>query len=203
MATVDIRAEDGVGGDESGAWIEFASQCHATWRRLEEGSVEPRAASSLVEAASKLRTPTARVLALTLITRITGKLAETSAMSVTSAPGVSRPEDDKVNARASLVLAYIDEHHSRSTCRLEQIARTLLVSRSYLSRLVQRETGTTFNRHLQFARMNTAARLLQSSRLSVKEVSSATGYGHVPSFDRQFRKHFRMTPGEFRRGLRI
>ncbi len=203
MASVDSRPRDGVVGDDSGAWIEFAGQCHATWRRLEEGSVEPRATSSLVEAASRLRTPTARVLALTMITRIAGKLAETSAPSAKSAPEVPRSEDDRINGRASLVLAYVDQHHSRSTCRLEEIARTLRVSRSYLSRLVQRETGITFNRHLQFARMNTAARLLQSSHLSVKEISSATGYEHVPSFDRQFRKHFRMTPGEFRRGLRI
>jgi AraC-like DNA-binding protein len=155
------------------------------------------------EAASRLRTPTARVLAPTMITRIAGKLAETNTSSAKSSHDVPKRETDKVNSRAALVLAYIDEHHSRSTCRLEEIAGTLRVSRSYLSRLVLRETGATFNRHLQLARMNTAARLLQSSHLSVKEISSATGYEHVPSFDRQFRRHFRMTPGEFRRGLRI
>ena len=102
--------------------------------------------------------------------------------------------------RVATVLEYVEENHSRSSCRLEEVARTLRVSRSYLSRLVLRETGLTFNRHLQLARMNTAARLLQASSLSVKEISAATGYEHVPSFDRQFRKHFRMTPGEFRRG---
>lgn len=106
-------------------------------------------------------------------------------------------------SRVAAVLEYIQEHHSRSSCRLEEVARTLRVSRSYLSRLVLRETGLTFNRHLQLARMNTAARLLQASSLSVKEISAATGYEHVPSFDRQFRKHFRMTPGEFRRAIRI
>lgn len=203
MTGFDSATRDGLAGDESGAWIEFAGQCHATWRRLEEGLVEPQATSTLVEAASRLRTPTARVLALTMITRIAGKLAETSGSPNRSSHEVSRSEDDSVNTRAASVLAYIDEHHSRSTCRLEEIARTLRVSRSYLSRLVQKETGATFNKHLQLARMNTAARLLQSSHLSVKEISSATGYEHVPSFDRQFRKHFRMTPGEFRRGLRI
>ena len=202
MTGFDSTTRDGF-GDESGAWIEFAGQCHATLRRLEEGLVQPRATSTLIEAASRLRTPTARVLALTMITRIAGKLAQTSGSTNRSSHEASRSEDDSVNTRAASVLAYIGEHHSRSTCRLEEIARTLRVSRSYLSRLVLRETGATFNRHLQQARMNTAARLLQSSHLSVKEISSATGYEHVPSFDRQFRKHFRMTPGEFRRGLRI
>jgi AraC-like DNA-binding protein len=83
------------------------------------------------------------------------------------------------------------------------IAAQLRVSRSYLSRVVLRETGLSYNKHLQFARMNTAARLLQSTHLSVKEISSSTGYQHVPSFDRQFRNHFKMTPGEFRKGIRV
>lgn len=203
MTSIDGRILDGLVGDESGAWIEFAGQCHATWRRLENGLVEPRATSALVEAASRLRTPTARVLALTMITEIAGKLAETNTSSARPAPEIPGREDDKPDARAGWVLAYVDEHHARSTCRLEEIAGTLRVSRTYLSRLVRRETGATFNRHLQLARMNTAVRLLQSSRLSVTAISAAAGYEHVPSFDRQFRKHFRMTPSQFRRGLRI
>ena len=83
------------------------------------------------------------------------------------------------------------------------MAQNLRVSRSYLSRLVFKETGVTFNRHLQLARMNTAARLLQESELSIKEISSGTGYEHVPSFDRQFRSHFNLTPGDFRRAIRL
>jgi AraC-like DNA-binding protein len=114
-----------------------------------------------------------------------------------------RLPEPTMNPRVASVLTYVEENHNRSSCRLEEVARNLTVSRSYLSRLVLRETGLTFNRHLQLARMNTAARLLQGTALSVKEISAATGYEHVPSFDRQFRKHFRMTPGEFRRGLRI
>jgi len=49
----------------------------------------------------------------------------------------------------------------------------------------------------------TAARLLQESELSIKEISSGTGYEHVPSFDRQFRSHFNLTPGDFRRAVRL
>jgi AraC-like DNA-binding protein len=113
------------------------------------------------------------------------------------------PPQIQLSSRVTAVLAYIAEAHSRSSCRLEEIAAQLRVSRSYLSRVVLRETGLSYNKHLQFARMNTAARLLQSTHLSVKEISSSTGYQHVPSFDRQFRNHFKMTPGEFRKGIRV
>jgi AraC-like DNA-binding protein len=190
---------------ESGAWLEFVGQCHAAIERIEQGSAEPTVTSTLLAAATRLQTRTARVLALTMLTRVAGRMSATTPMS-TPAPAVhssDRLSEPAMNARVAAVLDYVADHHSRSSCRLEEVARTLRVSRSYLSRLVLRETNLTFNKHLQLARMNTAARLLQSSSLSVKEISAATGYEHVPSFDRQFRKHFRMTPGEFRRGIRV
>jgi AraC-like DNA-binding protein len=108
-----------------------------------------------------------------------------------------------VDPRVRTVLQYVESRHVNSACRLDDVARNLRVSRSYLSRLVFKETGVTFNRHLQLARMNTAARLLQESELSIKEISSGTGYEHVPSFDRQFRSHFNLTPGDFRRAVRL
>jgi AraC-like DNA-binding protein len=185
--------------NDSWAWLDFVRECHATVQRHERGAAEPHETKALVAAATRLETRTARVLALSMLTRVAGRLAGTSAP-----PGARTHTDvTGLDSRAAFVLSYIGEHHSNSSCRLEEIAATLRVSRSYLSRLVIRKTGATFIRHLQLARMNTAARLLHSTHLSVKEVSSATGYEHVPSFDRQFRRHFRMTPGEFRRGIRI
>ena len=124
---------------------------------------------------------------------------------------VRRPRDNRcrgligavIDPRVRTVLQYVESRHVNSACRLDDVARNLRVSRSYLSRLVFKETGVTFNRHLQLARMNTAARLLQESELSIKEISSGTGYEHVPSFDRQFRSHFNLTPGDFRRAVRL
>lgn len=203
----DNRSGDArIVANEAGAWLEFVGQCHAAMERLEQGTLEPHVTSTLLAAATRLQTRTARVLALTMISRVAGRMSSTTPMSAYASviqPTERIPEQPTLNPRVAAVLEYVEENHSRSSCRLEEVARNLKVSRSYLSRLVLRETGLTFNRHLQLARMNTAARLLQGTSLSVKEISAATGYEHVPSFDRQFRKHYRMTPGEFRRGLRI
>jgi len=130
----------------------------------------------------------------------TNRLASNAA-TTNKAPVTTQhtPPETRLSPRVAAVLAYIAEAHSRSSCRLSEISAQLHVSRSYLSRLVLRETGLSYNKHLQHARMTTAARLLQSTHLSVKDISSSTGYEHVPSFDRQFRNHFKMTPGEFRR----
>jgi len=201
----DNRIAEAHVSNESGAWLDFVGHCHSAMERIQEGAPDPHVTTALLAAANRLQTPSARVLALTMISRVAGRLSATTPMSTPASviqPSERLPEP-ALNSRVAAVLEYVEDHHSRSSCRLEEVSRTLRVSRSYLSRLVLRETGLTFNRHLQNARMSTAARLLQSSSLSVKEISASTGYEHVPSFDRQFRKHFKMTPGEFRRGIRI
>lgn len=202
--------------DESLAWLDFLEECRQVLSLSEQREAERPAAltTALFETASRLRTRTARVLARVMITRLAERLATAPSAEKASA---DRPPLEVANAdsllqssapavvdpRVRTVLQYVESRHVNSACRLDDVARNLRVSRSYLSRLVFKETGVTFNRHLQLARMNTAARLLQESELSIKEISSGTGYEHVPSFDRQFRSHFNLTPGDFRRAVRL
>jgi len=205
--------------DESAAWLDFLEECRQILSLTEEPESEHAATltPALFETASRLRTRTARVLARVMITRLAERLAiapsaakaaaaglEREPLSVTNADSLLQsPVPAVIDPRVRTVLHYVESRHVNSACRLDDVAKNLRVSRSYLSRLVFKETGVTFNRHLQLARMNTAARLLQESELSIKEISSGTGYEHVPSFDRQFRSHFKLTPGDFRRAVRV
>jgi AraC-like DNA-binding protein len=208
--------------DESVAWLDFLEECRQVLAQG-EGETEQRATltPALFQLASRLRTRTARVLARVMITRLAERLATATSAAKASAAGLAHVQEraaqavanpdtllqpaalQVIDARVRTVLQYVETRHVISACRLDEVARNLRVSRSYLSRLVFKETGVTFNRHLQLARMNTAARLLQESDLSIKEISSGTGYEHVPSFDRQFRSHFKLTPGDFRRAIRL
>jgi AraC-like DNA-binding protein len=202
--------------DESLAWLDFLEECRRVLALDEQNDQAQPATltSELFETASRLRTRTARVLARVMITRLAERLAtapsaakasvERAPIELTSADSLLQSSASAViDPRVRTVLQYVESRHVNSACRLDDVARNLRVSRSYLSRLVFKETGVTFNRHLQLARMNTAARLLQESELSIKEISSGTGYEHVPSFDRQFRSHFNLTPGDFRRAVRL
>lgn len=199
--------------DESLAWLDFLEECRQVLSLSEQDDdTRPAALTpALFETASRLHTRTARVLARVMITRLAERLA-TIAKSRTERVPIETANADSllqssaaavIDPRVRTVLQYVESRHVNSACRLDDVARNLRVSRSYLSRLVFKETGVTFNRHLQLARMNTAARLLQESELSIKEISSGTGYEHVPSFDRQFRSHFNLTPGDFRRAVRL
>ena len=175
--------------DESAAWLDFLEECRQILSLTEESDPAREAAltPALFETARRLHTRTARVLARVMITRLAERLAIAPSSARAAAAGLTREPLSVTNAdsllqssapsvvdpRVRTVLQYVESRHNISACRLDDVARNLHVSRSYLSRLVFKETGVTFNRHLQLARMNTAARLLQESELSIKEISSA------------------------------
>lgn len=81
---------------------------------------------------------------------------------------------------------------------LEDAADELGISPTYLSRLLKRRTGSSFQRLLVRQRMSEAARLLHDPSLSVTEVAKRVGYENVTFFYRKFEAEFGCTPGEWR-----
>lgn len=94
--------------------------------------------------------------------------------------------------------------HSGSPINLRIIAHGFDLSPNYLSRLFAAEGSEPFNHFLKRIRMERAARLLVSTRLSVGEISRATGFSGTGYFIKVFSKHFGATPGSWigRRSLR-
>jgi AraC-like DNA-binding protein len=73
------------------------------------------------------------------------------------------------------------------------------MSTSYLTKLIKRETGSTFKVLVQQQRMAVARRLLQESDLSVTDVARNVGYANMSFFYRVFEREYGMRPGECRR----
>jgi hypothetical protein len=147
--------------DESAAWLDFLEECRQILSLNEphEADAPQRPAAltpRLFETASQLKTRTARVLARVMITRLAERLAiapsapRAAAARVEPAPVVASDADSLlqsppppvVDPRVRTVLQYVESRHVNSACRLDDVARNLRVSRSYLSRLVFKETGT-------------------------------------------------------------
>lgn len=105
---------------------------------------------------------------------------------------------NQVDERVQIVLNLIRSNCERRM-RIDELARTVGVSRWHLERLTKRDTGTTPGRHLAAARMERAIALLAQPRLSIKEVSSRVGYGNANGFARDFRKHYGSSPRTWRR----
>ncbi len=94
------------------------------------------------------------------------------------------------------VLRYIDENYRDG--ELTELAAILGYDVPWLSRAVKRHLGRTYKELLQIKRLNQAAFLLQSTRLSVSDICAAVGYDNTSYFHRIFREYYHQTPRDYR-----
>lgn len=94
-------------------------------------------------------------------------------------------------------VAYI-EAEPAADLHLQHLARTLNLSAGYLSALFHRETGKTVTEYVTHVRMETAANLLRSTQLQIQTVAQHCGITDVNYFSKVFKKHFGMTPRQYR-----
>ena len=93
-------------------------------------------------------------------------------------------------------LHLIEERYQDIT--LEEAASELGLSPAYLSRLLKKQTGSSFQRLLTRQRMSEATRLLSLNIFSVTEVAERVGYNNVTFFYRKFQEEFGCSPGAWR-----
>jgi AraC-like DNA-binding protein len=80
---------------------------------------------------------------------------------------------------------------------INSLARKAAMSTTKFKNLFKTIYGTAVYEHYQQRRMEYAARLLSEGNISVKEVSSKTGYSNLGNFSAAFKKQFRIPPHEF------
>jgi YesN/AraC family two-component response regulator len=106
--------------------------------------------------------------------------------------GKDRLEQDLMLA----VLRYIEEHYKDGS--LSELALSLHYNLYWLSRMVKRMTTKTYTELVQTKRLNQAAYLLSTTRLSVADIGLAVGYDNISYFHRIFREKFGISPKEYR-----
>jgi AraC-like DNA-binding protein len=95
----------------------------------------------------------------------------------------------------------IIERNYDQNIQLATIAEELGMSPVYLSEFFKLQTGVTFRSYLLQVRMAEAIRLLKDPTIKVYEVSYRVGYAKVEHFVKLFKKHYGMTPSEYRGAL--
>ncbi len=86
--------------------------------------------------------------------------------------------------------------------KINDVADHLHISRSHLQRVFLQETGVTVGDHITAIRIKNAALLLADTDLPVMDVCYRVGIMSRKSFTAAFRKHFGMTPAEYRNSLK-
>jgi len=81
---------------------------------------------------------------------------------------------------------------------MRAVSASVNLSLRRLTQLFKAEAGISPRQYLRNLRMERARSLLQTSFLSVKEVTFHIGLTDVSHFVRDFKKHYGMTPSEFR-----
>lgn len=82
---------------------------------------------------------------------------------------------------------------------VQLIADNIGINVSKLSSLYSNVTGECLVYYISSVRMNEARKLLETTELPIKEISSKVGYYNVSSFIRRFRQIQGMSPGDYRK----
>lgn len=108
--------------------------------------------------------------------------------------------DDSASSQARLqvIMQYIHENFSQNIS-LDEIAHYAGVSKSTVLNMFHRYLHITPINYLINCRLNEAALLLSKTEKKIATVSSETGFHNVDYFCRLFKKHYHLTPTEYRK----
>jgi YesN/AraC family two-component response regulator len=95
-------------------------------------------------------------------------------------------------------LAFMEANFSKSSLRLEDVAKYVDRNPSYFSHLLASSTNSSFTDVLAGIRIKEAKRLLLETNKQIKEISALVGYQNSNYFSRIFKELSGLSPREFR-----
>lgn len=96
------------------------------------------------------------------------------------------------------LMSYVISHYA--TVTLNDLAEALHFSVPYCSKLVKEACGLPFSELITRIRMQQGMNLLQTTQMSVADISAHVGYKNPETFIRCFHRCFHQTPSQYRRG---
>jgi AraC-like DNA-binding protein len=113
-----------------------------------------------------------------------------------SVPVRLRFSEFPVEGRVQKILQRVQ---SGTTLNVRELAVEFCLSPTYLQRLFKHQTGVSMCEWLSEQRLQRAAKLLENSYMSVKEIAYTVGYEHASSFIRAFERRFSQAPLRYRK----
>ena len=100
----------------------------------------------------------------------------------------------------STAIRTVTERFNDCELTLDNIAKSLYISKSQISRVFGKIVGEPFSDYRRRVRISHACRLLQYTDSTVDEIVAKCGLKDVPSFYRNFQLIVGMTPNQYRQG---
>lgn len=102
--------------------------------------------------------------------------------------------DEKFLAK---VLVLIEDHMADESFSIEAFSMEAGYSRMQLYRKVKALTGQTPSQFIRSIRLKRAAQLLQNKSDNITQIAYSVGFGSLSYFNKCFKEHFGVTPGQF------
>lgn len=106
-----------------------------------------------------------------------------------------RESSDSIAAAAK---KYIDENYADHDLSQQSVSEHLGLSLGYFGHLFHTQTGQRFVDYLNRYRLDKAAQQLRSGSGRIMDISEACGFNSVNYFNSLFKKHYGLTPREYR-----
>jgi len=100
------------------------------------------------------------------------------------------------------IARYVYRHYSEPLS-VNGVARQFGISATEVNRLLVSQAEKNFTELLNFARVNIASRLILSTDRTLIDISAEVGYASIKTFNRNFLRWRGMTPGEFRKTVKL
>ncbi len=104
---------------------------------------------------------------------------------------------------AALLMRFLEEQYSDMNLSLSMMADHFGYTSNYISTIIKEETKIGFLEYLTRIRLEHAAELLRTTENLVSDIAIQTGFGHVNTFIRVFRRYYHSTPAQFRAEKRL
>lgn len=95
------------------------------------------------------------------------------------------------------VIQFTIEHYAENIA-LEEVLKVAHMSKPTFSRQFKRHTGKTFVDFLNEIRLDRVRHALLETEDSISRIALRSGFGNLSHFNRLFRRHFGLSPSEFR-----
>jgi len=113
----------------------------------------------------------------------------------------SQPANPAIDRRLRLAVEFMEQNMRRSLS-IGEIAEYAALSEDYFRRLFVRQLGLKPVAYLEQLRVKEAKRILaEDATVSAGEAGQRAGFSDPRYFCRVFKKHFGLTPSEYRKGL--
>ncbi len=109
------------------------------------------------------------------------------------------------NPSVKAYIAQIKEYIRNYFCKLsniQEIADQIHLNSTYMERIFKRETGSTIWQYVMECRMDAAKDLLENTPIPIGEIDPLIGTNSRQTFYIQFKRHYGVSPAEYRKLFR-